>query len=153
MGELHKDGMVDSTTDELESPECILSIEGVSKEFSRSRIFRLSKSKIKAVSDVSLKLHKGETLGLVGESGSGKTTLAKLIVGIYTSDMGTIYFHGKDCSKLSRAKRKAKAKKVVMVFQDVLTTLNSRFPVLELILEPMEVHGLLDKKKQIQGSS
>jgi ABC-type branched-subunit amino acid transport system ATPase component len=72
------------------SDEIILEVRGLSKSFGG----------VKAVDDVSFKLHKGETLGIIGPNGSGKTTLVNLITGFVEKDSGHVFFKGKDISKL-----------------------------------------------------
>lgn len=58
------------------------------------------------VSDISFKLHKGQTLGIIGATGSGKTTLISLLLGLYTPDEGNIFIDGEDISKISPEKRR-----------------------------------------------
>ena len=74
--------------------EILIQIEHLKKYFP----LRNSKkgAAVRAVDDVSLKIYKGETLGLVGESGSGKTTLAKIILGLLPPTESTVYIGGKD---------------------------------------------------------
>lgn len=81
---------------------------------------------VRALDDVSLKLARGEALGIVGESGSGKSTLARILCGLMTPDAGTVAIAGtslRDCS------RKRRAELVQMIFQDPFSSLNPRLSV------------------------
>ncbi len=97
---------------------------------------------VKAVDEVSLKIYKGETLGLVGESGCGKTTLGRSIMGLEKVTKGTIRYQGKDITKLSAKQRKALAQDIQIIFQDPYGSLNPKLMVGQAIMEPMQVHQL-----------
>ncbi|WP_424461956.1 ABC transporter ATP-binding protein [Paradevosia shaoguanensis] len=90
-----------------------------------------------AVKGVSLSVSPGETLSVVGESGCGKSTLARMLVGLETPDEGEILFKGEPIRR-DRALRR----QVQMVFQDPYLSLNPRRTVLDIIAEPLDVHGL-----------
>ncbi len=112
--------------------------------------FISNKNTVKAVDKVSLKIFKGETLGLVGESGCGKTTLGRTLMGLEKSTKGTVIYKGKDITNLSKKERRELAKDIQIIFQDPYSSLNPRMLVGEAILEPMEVHGLFKNKKERQ---
>jgi peptide/nickel transport system ATP-binding protein len=95
------------------------------------------------VSEVSLTLGKGETLGIAGESGCGKSTLAKLIMGLIPVTSGNILFRGTDISGLTANELTGFRKAVQIVFQDPFSSLNPRMRVREIIAEPLQIHGLV----------
>lgn len=101
-----------------------------------TKVFKLSKKKIfKAVDEVSLKVNKGETLGIVGASGSGKSTLGRLILGLIEPTSGEIYFEGKP-------KKTLLPRRMQMIFQDPYSSLNPRMKVGSILKEPTKIHRL-----------
>jgi oligopeptide/dipeptide ABC transporter ATP-binding protein len=92
------------------------------------------------VQDVSLTVERGETLGLVGESGCGKSTLARCIVGLHRPTAGSVRFDGEPIGggKRSRGVRRD----LTMVFQDPAGSLNPRRRVLDIVADPLDIHGL-----------
>lgn len=99
------------------------------------------KKYVKAVSDVSLAIEKGETFGLVGESGCGKSTLANAMLGMLTPTDGKVYFEGKDLNALNKKDFRELRRGMQMIFQDPFSSLNPRFNLLEIIGEPMVIRG------------
>jgi peptide/nickel transport system ATP-binding protein len=112
--------------------------------------FTSKKHTVKAIDNISLKIYKGETLGLVGESGCGKTTLGRTIMGLEKATKGSIFYQGEDITKLTKKQRKNLAKDIQIIFQDPYSSLNPRLLVGEAILEPMEVHKLYKNNKERQ---
>jgi len=107
-----------------------------------SKFFELSRSAtLKAVNDVSFFIRKGETVGLVGESGCGKTTTGRCIVRLYQPTEGTVYFKGRDISKLSKEEAKAFTGDVQMIFQNPYASLNPRMTVKEIVGEGIRIHN------------
>lgn len=92
--------------------------------------FGSRRKKFVAVSDVNLKIYKGETFGLVGESGSGKTTIGRAIMRIYPTSKGDILYKGEKINgKISRQLDKKVIKEIQMIFQDPMASLNERAKV------------------------
>jgi peptide/nickel transport system ATP-binding protein len=97
---------------------------------------------VHAVEDVTFDIRKGETLGLVGESGSGKSTIGRAVLRRITPTAGTIRFRGADITTTSGDELRRLRQHMQLVFQDPYASLNPRMSVLELIAEPLVVHGL-----------
>ena len=114
-----------------------------------SKFFKVAGGRmLHAVEDVSLDIHRGETLGLVGESGCGKSTLGRTMMGIYRPTKGKLYYAGKEVDLSNRKDRIAFSKKAQIVFQDPYASLDPRMTVGSIIQEGMEIHGLYDEQKR-----
>jgi ABC-type dipeptide/oligopeptide/nickel transport system ATPase subunit len=100
---------------------------------------------VHAVEQVSLDVHRGETLGIVGESGCGKSTLARCLVRLHTPDAGSLAFEGADVLALECPSRRAYNRRVQMVFQDPYSSLNPRLTVGETLAEALHVHAIVLK--------
>ncbi|MBL8270483.1 dipeptide ABC transporter ATP-binding protein [Steroidobacter sp.] len=98
------------------------------------RLFRRS-SPVNAVRNVSLRVARGETVGLVGQSGSGKTSIARVIMGLVPPTRGRIEIDGVDFASLSR--RDARRRRIGIVFQDPFSSLDPRMRVEQIIAEPL----------------
>lgn len=121
----------------------LLTVANVSKRFPiKAGIFARPVAWVHAVSDVSLEVMPGETLGIVGESGCGKSTLAKMIVRLLRPDTGNITFDGHDLTHLSHSALRPLRRNFQMVFQDPFASLNPRMTIGQIIAEPLHVHRL-----------
>jgi peptide/nickel transport system ATP-binding protein len=97
---------------------------------------------VKAVDDVSLTLHEGETLGLVGESGCGKSTLCRTLLQLLEPTSGSVKYHGRELVGLSRRNLREVRREIQMIFQDPYASLNPRKRVGQIIGDPIQLHGL-----------
>ena len=95
---------------------------------------------IRAVDDVSLDIHEGETLGLVGESGSGKSTLGRLILRLIEPTSGAILFDGTDLLQASGSELRRLRRNMQIIFQDPFGSLDPRYRVEDVIAEPLILH-------------
>ncbi|MCK5542598.1 MAG: dipeptide ABC transporter ATP-binding protein [Desulfobacterales bacterium] len=103
--------------------------------------FKLEKTTVKAVNNVSLSIYKGETLSVVGESGCGKSTLARVVLGLYAPSSGQIFYDGKRIDNLSHKQMLPFRKKMQMIFQDPYASLNPRKTVQRTLEEPLRFHN------------
>jgi len=111
--------------------------------FFRKLSFQKQK-RVLAVDSVSFSINKGETYGLVGDSGSGKSTIAKMVVGLLKPSSGAITFNGKNLnsSDLSHRESQKIRQRIQMVFQSPYASLNPRWKIGDILLEPIRVFGL-----------
>jgi len=94
------------------------------------------------VNDVSFKLPRGKTLGIVGESGSGKSTTAMLLMRLLPASGGEVLFANCDLLKLNDDELLAMRRRIQIVFQNPYASLNSRFTIGNLLIEPLKIHGI-----------
>ncbi|HAV3703594.1 TPA: ABC transporter ATP-binding protein [Acinetobacter baumannii] len=143
--------LVEQSFDVLEIPErkrglngdeqIILEVKDLKKSFySRKGLF--GKEEFQAVKGVSFKLAKGKTLGLVGESGSGKTTVGLLLMRLHQASGGQALIEGKDILSLTEKEFAKYQRKIQIIFQNPYASLNPRFTIGQILLEPMQIHGI-----------
>jgi peptide/nickel transport system ATP-binding protein len=106
-----------------------------------TKSYRAGKAQLQAVAGVSFDVARGETVGLVGESGCGKSTIAKLVLGIEAPTSGGIHYAGRPATGLRGAAQRDYNRKVQLVFQNPMSSLNPRMTAGRAIAEPMRVRG------------
>jgi peptide/nickel transport system ATP-binding protein len=97
---------------------------------------------VRAVDGVDLSVERGRTLGIVGESGCGKSTLGRAVLQLEPITEGTVVFDGQDLSALGSAQMRSMRKRMQMVFQDPLASLDPRQSVASVLSEPLRTHGV-----------
>ncbi len=122
----------------------ILRVEKIRKSFTKRVLWRVED--VKAVNDVSFTVGKGTVFGLVGESGCGKTTTARCIAGLERPSGGEIIFQGDAIGHLNAKAFRPYRRRLQMVFQDPLDSLNPRYSVRSTIQEPLDIHMRLTRK-------
>jgi oligopeptide/dipeptide ABC transporter ATP-binding protein len=138
--------------------DALVSVRGVSKHFGvklawprraglspHVRLWRAVSrmpASVQAVTEVSLEIRRGETLGLVGESGCGKSTLGRTILRLYEPSAGTIAFDATDLTAMSQRALRPLRRRMQMIFQDPYASLNPRMSVGAAIAEPLVIHRL-----------
>jgi peptide/nickel transport system ATP-binding protein len=131
----------------------LLEVKGLRKAFPvREGFFRHGERLV--VKDVSFRLRRGRTLGIVGESGSGKTTLGLTLLRLHAASGGQALFEGQDLLQLTPAQFLPLRRRIQIVFQDPFASLNPRFTVGQVLLEPLRVHRLgADDRDRLRTSA
>ena len=131
------------------SSEPLLEVTGLKKHFPvRRGAMQRRTGSVCAVDGVSLRLYRGETLGLVGESGCGKTTVARTVLRLTRPDSGRIVFDGADLGQATAAQLRALRPRMQMIFQDSYSSLNPRMSVGRSIAEPLLQHTSLNRAER-----
>jgi oligopeptide/dipeptide ABC transporter ATP-binding protein len=136
--------------DVLGAAEHILEVTDLVKEFPvlAGSVIRHQVGSVKAVSDVTFHIRKGETFGLVGESGCGKTTIGRLLVALDRANAGSIVFDGVEMSSLGARELRSRRRDLQLMFQDPYASLDPRMKVGTIIREPLKVHGVGSAEEQ-----
>jgi peptide/nickel transport system ATP-binding protein len=133
----------------LYSQEPLMQIKNLKTYFPiRNGFFGGISDHVKAVDDVTFDVYPGETLGLVGESGCGKTTIGRTIIRLEEPTEGEMIYNGKDIAKMNTEELRLFRKDVQIIFQDPYSSLNPRMTIGNAIMEPMQVHGILENDEQ-----
>jgi peptide/nickel transport system ATP-binding protein len=128
----------------------LLEVRSLSKRFMMKKSFWQSKAAqySKAVDNVSFDLDRGKVLVIAGESGSGKTTLARLVMGAIRPDSGLISFDGNDVTRFTNSQLKQFRSYVHMVYQDPYASLDPRMKILDIVMEPLNIHDKASTRQQ-----
>ncbi|SHN16695.1 peptide/nickel transport system ATP-binding protein [Duganella sacchari] len=119
----------------------LLEVRNLSKSF-YLREGWFGQREIKAVKDVSFTLARGQTLGVVGESGSGKTTVGLTLLRLHQASGGSAMFDGRDLLSMSAREFQAYKRRIQIIFQNPYASLNPRFTVGDILLEPLRIHRI-----------
>jgi peptide/nickel transport system ATP-binding protein len=124
-----------------EGDQTVLAVDKLSKSFYlREGLF--GKREFQAVKDVSFTLARGKTLGVVGESGSGKTTVGLTLLRLHKASGGSALFEGRDLLGMPEREYRAYKRRIQIIFQNPYASLNPRFTVGQILLEPMRIHAI-----------
>ncbi len=129
----------------------LMRISHLTKEFKlKSKRFGQKPQILHALSDVSLDVYEGETLGIIGESGCGKSTLGRTIIQLHKATSGSVEYQGQNIFDLKGAELKNIKKDIQMVFQDPFSSLDPRNTCEDIIAEPIKVHNIITDPKKRQ---
>ncbi|MBI5301350.1 MAG: ATP-binding cassette domain-containing protein [Chloroflexi bacterium] len=142
----------------MKSPneQILLDVKNLRKFFPiRRGILQKVVGQVRAVDDVTFYINQGETLSLVGESGCGKTTTSRCILRALDPTEGQVMFHTEagatlDVAKLPKTQLQPLRRQMQMIFQDPFSSLNPRMTLLDIVGEPLLVHGEKDANKRTE---
>lgn len=118
--------------------ETVLEVEGLAKTF----LVGGGRPPVEAVRSVSFHIDRGEILGLVGETGCGKSTVARCVAGLVRPSGGSIRLQGRELAELGARDWRGVRRRLQIVFQNPYLSLDPRMTVLEIVREPLAIHGL-----------
>jgi peptide/nickel transport system ATP-binding protein len=130
----------------------LLKVENLVKRYTRRSLVG-AREELLALDGVSFSIFPGTTLAVVGESGSGKSTLASCLACLESPTTGNIWFEGKDVVKLEERARRQVRPKIQLIFQDPATSLNPRWSVLDILIEPLIVESKFAREEMNQRAS
>src|SRR5687768_17423464 len=135
----------------VDDAEPLLRVEGLKVHFpiKRGLVFDKTVGHVRAVDGVDLSIARGGTYGLVGESGCGKSTLGRAILRLVEPTAGQVRFEGTDVASLAPEPLRNMRRRMQMVFQDPLGSLDPRQNVESLLTEPLRAHGLGGGKQEL----
>jgi peptide/nickel transport system ATP-binding protein len=130
-------------------PRTLAATDRVAKYFPvKSPFFSRTRKYVHAVDGVTMKVRRGETLGLVGESGCGKSTLGRLMLRLLEPTFGRIIYDARDITHLGPRDMRALRRKMQIIFQDPYSSLNPRMTVREIVGEAIRIHKLAKTREE-----
>src|SRR5438067_3326175 len=130
----------------------LLRVENLVKRYAK-RCLAGTPEEFLALDGVSFTIFPGTTLAVVGESGSGKSTLASCLACLESPTAGNIWFEGKDIVKVEERVRRQLRPQIQLIFQDPASSLNPRWSVLEILLEPLILRRKFTREEMKQCAS
>lgn len=121
----------------------LVSLSGLTRDFSTGSGFLKARRVMRAVDDVTLDIPRGSVTGVVGESGCGKSTLGRLVLRLIAASGGTVTYDGTDLSTLSSSAMRKMRRNMQMVFQDPYSAIDPRYTIRRALLEPYQVQRTL----------
>ena len=137
-----------AATDEV--PGHLLDVRGLVREYavSTGAVLRRRAGSVKAVSDVSFTVARGETFGLVGESGCGKSTIGRMVVALDRPDRGVVTLGGDDLTAMRGSRLRRRRRDLQLMFQDPQASLDPRMRIGSVLREPLVLQGIGTRKEQ-----
>ena len=111
-------------------------------------VFLKEVASVKALDGVSMRIRRGETVGLVGESGCGKSTLGRAILRLEEPTAGDVRFEGRSILACSRKEMQVLRRQMQIIFQDPFSSLNPRKTVAAIVGEPLRIHGVRNRRER-----
>jgi ABC-type microcin C transport system duplicated ATPase subunit YejF len=132
--------------------EDLLVAENVEVTFGGSRrLLGASRPSVKVLHGVSVRIARGETVGIVGESGSGKTTLGRAMLRLVDVASGRIAFAGQDITRFSEDQMRPLRRRMQIIFQDPMASLNPRHTIRQIVSEPLRFHGVANGEREAEA--
>lgn len=131
----------------------LLKVRELKKYFPVKKGFFSKTSYIKAVDGINFHVNKGETLGIVGESGSGKSTVGLLVLRLIEPTSGQVFFASENITRIPQSDIKKFRKRMGIVFQDPLSSLNPRMTIKETLKRPLVLHGIKNENEIAQRTT
>ncbi len=128
----------------------LLEVNNLKKLFPVNKKLFQERQYVKALDDISLKIGRGETLGMVGESGCGKTTFGRTVLRLTEPSSGSITFDGRDVCAAGKEELRRLRMEMQIIFQDPYASLNPRMTVADIIRSPLDVFKLGTKEERNQ---
>ena len=131
----------------------LLVAENVDVTFAPRRGLSSAVPASKVLQGVTVRVGRGETVGIVGESGSGKTTLGRALLRLLDVTGGRITFEARDITRLSEAEMRPLRRRMQLIFQDPMASLNPRHTIRRIVTEPMLFHRVVANEAEAERSA